>query len=103
VPGLYNNLLAIVSDPSRFGAAEHFEKEAREFVEYVQSARRTVADAPIEVPGDAERRYRVERASALPVDTGTLRTLDDAAQAINQLRGATLAPASALVRAGRTQ
>jgi uncharacterized oxidoreductase len=65
----------------------------------VQSARRTLPDAPIEVPGDAERRYRVERARALPVDTGTLRTLDDAAQAINKLRSANLAPASALVSA----
>ena len=99
VPGLYNNMLAIVFDPSRFGAGEHFENEAREFIAYVQSARRTAPDAPIEVPGDAERRYRVERASALPVDKGTLRTLDEAAQAINQLRGAKLAPASDLIGA----
>ncbi len=74
-------MLAIVFDPSRFGAAEHFEQETREFIEYVQSARRTVPDAPIEVPGDAERRYRIERARALPVDAGTLRTLDEAARA----------------------
>ena len=96
-PGSYNNMLVIVFDPSRFGAAEHFEKEAREFIEYVQSARRTVSDAPIEVPGDAERRYRKERARALPIDAGTLRTLDEAARGINELRGAKLAPASALV------
>ena len=99
VPGLYNNMLTIVFDPARFGAGEHFENEAREFIAYVQSARRTVPDAPIEVPGDAERRYRVERASALPVDKGTLRTLDEAAQAINKLRGAKLAPASDLIGA----
>jgi uncharacterized oxidoreductase len=99
VPGLYNNMLTIVFDPARFGAGEHFENEAREFIAYVQSARRTLPDAPIEVPGDAERRYRVERASALPVDKGTLRTLDEAAQAINKLRGAILPPASALIGA----
>src|SRR5688572_29069055 len=86
-PGSYNNMLAIVFDPSRFGAAEHFEQETREFIEYVQSARRTVPDAPIEIPGDAERRYRRERARALPVDAGTLRTLDEAARGINELRG----------------
>jgi hydroxycarboxylate dehydrogenase B len=68
VPGLYNNMLAIVFDPSRFGAAEHFEREASEFIDYVQSARRTIPDAPIEIPGDAERRFRIERARALPVD-----------------------------------
>lgn len=96
VPGLYNNTLAIVFDPSRFGAAEHFEQEAREFIEYVQSARRTNPDAPIEVPGDAERRYRKERAQALPIDEGTLRTLDEAARTINAMRGAKLAPASTL-------
>ena len=97
VPGLYNNMLAIVFDPSRFGAAEHFEQETREFIEYVQSARRTDPDAPIQVPGDAERRYRAERARALPVDEGTLRTLDEAARTVNEMRGAKLAPASALV------
>lgn len=97
VPGLYNNMLGIVFDPSRFGAAAHFEQETREFIEYVQSARRTVPDTPIEMPGDAERRYRIERARALPVDAGTLRTLDEAARSINELRGTTLAPASALV------
>ncbi len=97
VPGLYNNMLVIVFDPSRFGAADHFEREAREFIEYVQSAPRTVSDAPIEMPGDAERRYRRERARALPVDAGTLRTLDEAARSINELRGTMLAPASALV------
>jgi uncharacterized oxidoreductase len=95
-PGLYNNMLAIVFDPGRFGAAEHFEREAREFIEYVQSARRTDPEAPIEIPGDAERRYRRERAQALPVDPGTLRTLDDAARAINEMRGVSLPLASSL-------
>ncbi len=98
VPGLYNNMLAIVFDPSRLGAAEHYARETREFIEYVQSARRTVPDEPIEVPGDAERGYRIKRANELPVDAGTLRVLDEAALAINKLRGVTLAPASALVR-----
>jgi uncharacterized oxidoreductase len=96
-PATYNNMLVIVFDPSRFGAAEHFEREAREFIEYVQSAQRTVPDAPIEMPGDAERRFRKERAQVLPVDTGTLRTLDEAARSVNELRGSTLTPASALV------
>jgi hydroxycarboxylate dehydrogenase B len=95
-PGIYNNMLVLVFDPSRFGAHAHFEHEARDFVEYVQSARRT-SDAPIEVPGDSERRYRQERARALPVDTGTLRTLDEAARAINEVFGVTLSPASTLV------
>ena len=97
IPGLYNNMLAIVFDPARFGAGEHFEQESKAFIDYVQSAKRTDADAPIEVPGDAERRYRVQRAQALPVDTGTLQTMDDAARAINTLRGGALPLASSLI------
>jgi uncharacterized oxidoreductase len=97
VPGLYNNMLAIVFDPARFGAGGHFEQEAAAFIEYVQSAKRTDPAAPIEIPGDAERRYRVQRAHALPLDTGTLRTLDEAARAINTRNGTALPPASALV------
>lgn len=97
VPGLYNNMLAIVFDPARFGAAEHFEQEAKNFIEYVQSARRTDPDKPIEIPGDAERRFRVERAQKLPIDKGTLKTMDEAAAGINALRGAALPPASSLV------
>ena len=95
-PGVYNNMLAIVFDPARFGAGDHFEQEAQTFIDYVQSAQRIDAAAPIEIPGDAERRYRVERARALPLDTGTLRTLDEAARAINIRCGAALPPASSL-------
>jgi uncharacterized oxidoreductase len=97
IPGLYNNTLAIVFDPARFGEGAHFEQEASSFIEYVQSARRTDPAAPIEVPGDAERRYRVLRAENLPVDAGTLRTLDEAAANINAMRSAALPPASSLV------
>lgn len=97
VPGLYNNTLAIVFDPARFGAGEHFEQETNAFIDYVQSATRTDPAAPIEIPGDAERRYRRERAQFLPVDTGTLQTMDDAAKMINEMRGTALPPASSLV------
>jgi uncharacterized oxidoreductase len=97
VPGLYNNMLAIVFDPARFGSAGHFEAEAKAFIEYVQSSRRTSPDAAIEIPGDAERRFRRERAQALPVDTGTLKTMDDAARGVNALRGTNVPLASTLV------
>lgn len=92
--GLYNNMLVIVFDPARFGAAEHFEREAEQFIAYVQSARRPPDGEPIQVPGDAERRMRVARARALPVDSGTLRLLDQAAAIINERSGARLPPAS---------
>ncbi len=95
-PATYNNMLAIVFDPARFGAGEHFEQEANSFIEYVQSAARRDANTPIEMPGDSERRYRRERAQSLPVDTGTLQTMDEAARMINTLRGAALPTASSL-------
>ena len=98
IPGLYNNMLAIVFDPARFGAGEHFEQEAQAFIDYVQSSRRTDPQAPIEIPGDAERRFRVARAQVLPVDKGTLKTMDEAAEGVNALRGASLPLASALVQ-----
>jgi uncharacterized oxidoreductase len=96
IPGLYNNMLAIVFDPARFGAAAHFEAEAQAFIEYVQSSRRSDPAAAVEIPGDAERRFRRERAQYLPIDRGTLKTMDEAAQGLNALRGTAVPPASAL-------
>jgi uncharacterized oxidoreductase len=97
MPGFYNNMLAIVFDPRRFGEGEAFEREADAYIRYVQSAQRTDPDRPIEMPGDFERRSRIQRAHALPIDPGTLRGLDEAALAVNALRGSALAPASALI------
>ena len=97
VPGFYNNMLAIVFDPERFGEGDSFEREAAAFIRYVESAQRTDPDRPIEMPGDFERRCRIQRARALPVDPGTLRGLDAAARAVNALRGTALAPASGLI------
>jgi hydroxycarboxylate dehydrogenase B len=95
-PGFYNNMLAVVFDPRRFGALDAFEREAEAYIRYVQSAQRTDPDHPIEMPGDFERRNRLQRARALPIDPGTLRGLDEAARAVNAWRGSALAPASAL-------
>ena len=69
VPGLYNNMLAIVFDPSRFGAAEHFEREAREFIDYVQSARRMSPmrrSRYLEMPSDASGSSAHVRCRSMP-------------------------------------
>ena len=95
--GFYNNMLTVVFDPARLGAGAHFEREAAAYIDHVQSARRTDPEAPIEMPGDAERRSRRQRAQALPLDPGTVRSLDQAAEAVNTLRGTALPPASALI------
>ena len=95
--GFYNNMLTVVFDPARFGAVDHFEREANAFIEYVQSARRTDPDRLIEIPGDYERRCRAERAQVLPMDANTVRMLDEAARTVNRACNATLPPASSLV------
>ena len=99
--GFYNDMLTVVFDPGRLGSGEQFEREASAYIDYVRSAERTDPDAAIEIPGDFERRCRAERAEALPLDPGTLRGLDEAARAINALRGSALTPASSLAIQGR--
>ncbi len=94
--GMYNNMIVIVFDPARFGALEHYEREAQAFIEYVRSARRAQADQPILVPGEAEQMHRAQRARALPLDAGTVKLLDEAVGTINRLRGTAVPLASTL-------
>ena len=96
-PGMYNNMIAIVFDPGRFGALDRYEREAEAFIAYVRSARRADPEAPILVPGEAEERHRAARARALPLDAGTVALLDEAARTINRARGTNVPMASTLV------
>jgi uncharacterized oxidoreductase len=81
---IWNNMLAIVFDPAQLGTSEAFEREARAFVEWVKSARTT---SEILMPGDPERRMRKARAAKVPIDEGTLRQLDQAAQEVREING----------------
>jgi len=96
-PGMYNNMAAIVFDPNRFGAADHFEREAEAFIAYVRSSRPAEGAAPILVPGEAEENFRRARARALPIDAGTLALLDAAVQTVNRARATDVPPASNLI------
>jgi uncharacterized oxidoreductase len=96
-PGMYNNMIAIVFDPARFGALDHYEREADVFIDYVRSARRADPGQPIWIPGEAEENYRKAREHTLPLDAGTVSLLDEAAATVNRLRGTDVPPASALV------
>ena len=84
---IWNNMLAIVFDPSRLGAGGTFEAEARAFVEWVESAPLSGVLESILMPGDPERRSREVRAQAVPVDGGTLAELDEAAQTVERATG----------------
>ena len=95
--GMYNNMIAIVFDPARFGALEHYEREAEAFIDYVCSARRSQPGQAILVPGEAEQQFRAARAHALPIDAGTVALLDEAARTINRLFAADVPPASSLI------
>jgi uncharacterized oxidoreductase len=95
--GMYNNMLVIVFDPARFGALDHYERETEGFIDYVLSSKRSPGAGEIEVPGDAERRYRRERSQRLPIDAGTVGFLDDTARVVNEARGTRLPPASSTV------
>jgi uncharacterized oxidoreductase len=96
--GVWNNMLAIVFDPRRLGAAEAFGHEVREFIEWVQSAPLQPGADRIRMPGDPERETRRERADALPLDAGSVAELDAAAAAVARATGHALAPLSSLAR-----
>lgn len=96
---VWNNMLALVFDPARLGSGEHFEREARGFVDWVKSARLSEvgqAQGGILMPGDPERRSRAARAAAIPVDAGTMAQLDEAAASIGKRFGRSPGPLSAL-------
>jgi uncharacterized oxidoreductase len=96
--GVWNNMLAIVFDPRRLGAADAFGHEVREFVEWVQSAPLQAGADRIRMPGDPERETRRERAAAVPLDAGSVAELDAAAAAAARASGHLLTPLSALAR-----
>ncbi|MCC6535501.1 MAG: malate/lactate/ureidoglycolate dehydrogenase [Burkholderiales bacterium] len=96
--GMFNNMLAIVFDPARFGALEHYERETAAFLEYVRSARCLPETQAVLIPGEPERISRARRAQALPLDAGTLAQLDEAAASINRLRGSALPPARSALK-----
>jgi uncharacterized oxidoreductase len=93
---VWNNMLAIVFDPQRLGAADAFGAEVREFVEWVRSAPLQDGSDAIRMPGDPERESRQARAAAIPLDAGSVAELDAAAAAVARATGRTLPPLSAL-------
>jgi uncharacterized oxidoreductase len=72
-PGLGNDAIFILLDPSLFGGAEHFLREVT-----------TVAVREILLPGDPERRTLAERSSnGIPIDDGNWKQLVDLAGKLN--------------------
>jgi hydroxycarboxylate dehydrogenase B len=96
--GIWNNMFVIVFDPKRLGTGDVFEREARAFVEWVESAPLSGAVDRIMMPGDPERRSRQARAALVPIDAGTMAQLDDASATVAKRFGQSPGPCSALER-----
>src|SRR5207302_910105 len=92
---IWNNMLALVFDPARLGSPGTYEMEARAFIDWVRSAPLSGEIDSILMPGDPERRCRKARADAVPIDSGTLAQLDEAAQMIARAKGRSPGPLSA--------
>ncbi|MBL8309858.1 MAG: malate/lactate/ureidoglycolate dehydrogenase [Burkholderiales bacterium] len=95
--GVWNNMLTIVFDPARFGTASAFDVSMRDFVAWVKSARLAEGFDEILMPGDPERRSRAARASAVPIDEGTITEMDQAAANVAATRGKGPGPLSVLM------
>ena len=99
--GVWNNMLTLVFDPQRLGTGEHFEQEARGFVDWVRSAGLSEVGRElggILMPGDPERISRARRELMVPIDSGTMKQMDKASAAIAARFGQSPGPLSALER-----
>ncbi|MEY2735232.1 MAG: hypothetical protein RLZ58_641 [Pseudomonadota bacterium] len=66
-----NGMFAIVIDPERLGTREAFEREARAFADWLRESP-AVDDDGVQLPGEPERRARVERSAyGIVIDDGT--------------------------------
>jgi uncharacterized oxidoreductase len=98
--GVWNNMFTIVFDPSRLATGAAFEREAHEFIAWVQSAPPS-PDNPegmILTPGQAERQSRSARARAIAIDATTLAQMDQASADVAGRFGQSPGPLSALDR-----
>lgn len=93
---VWNNMLAIVFDPARLGSSTTFGHEVQSFVDWVRSSKLQPGTEAILLPGEPERAWRRARAEHIPVDSGTLAQLDDAAARVQAARGKSPGPLSPL-------
>ena len=76
-----NNMLAILIDPNVFGTAEAFGIDVDKYTDWVKASPPAPGFDAVQFPGDPERRSAKNRsANGIPLDAGTLRELEEAAQ-----------------------
>ena len=93
---VWNNMLALVFDPTKLNSTELFSSEVNAYVEWVQSSNLRDAKEPILMPGDPERASRRARAHRMPIDAGTMAELDEAAASVAKAKGVNVPPLSVL-------
>ncbi len=79
-PGLGNDAIFILLDPSLFGGAEHFLHEVTGVAAHVRGCPTSEGVREILLPGDPERKTLAERsANGIPIDDGNWKALVDLA------------------------
>ncbi|HEY5863503.1 MAG TPA: Ldh family oxidoreductase, partial [Casimicrobiaceae bacterium] len=80
---LVNNMLSIVFDPDAFCGDEFFGNEIERFVDWVKASPPVEANGEILLPGELERRTRVQRErDGIPLEGATRRMIADAARSL---------------------
>ena len=80
---LVNNMLSIVFDPEAFCGDEFFGNEIERFVDWVKASPPVEANGEILLPGELERRTRVQRErDGIPLEAATRRMIADAARSL---------------------
>jgi uncharacterized oxidoreductase len=75
-----NGMLAVLLDPQRLGTAQAFQREAREFLDWLRNSRPAPGFDRVRVPGEPERETRAARErDGIPVDATTWKEIESAA------------------------
>jgi hydroxycarboxylate dehydrogenase B len=75
-----NSMLSIVIDPDALTSRDGLVSEASAFLDYLRSSKLRDGFDEVLVPGEPEQRARRQRATAVPVDDGTLAELRTAGE-----------------------
>jgi len=74
-------MLSIVIDPKKLGTAASFEKDARDYLQWLRSSRPAPGFDKVRIAGEPERETRAKRErSGIPVDEETWKEIHAAAR-----------------------
>ncbi|MBL8383962.1 MAG: malate/lactate/ureidoglycolate dehydrogenase [Burkholderiales bacterium] len=76
--GIYNNMLSIVIDPARLGAAS-FGREMEAFIDWVRASPAAPGFDRVRIAGEPELEMRAHRAAGIPIDVNTWADMQAAA------------------------